>query len=111
VGRTSVTIDAAAFNDVASASRKFSNFLKHSFFCLFDNSIGGGSVALIAAATALRSATVRSSGGRTVPTIVPETRQNSIPEANSSQFARFVKSKKEKDFRGNSKAGESRLSV
>jgi len=47
----------------------------------------------------------------TVPTIVPETRQNSVSRANTSQLARSVKWKRVKDLRGKTKMSERRISV
>ena len=47
----------------------------------------------------------------TVPTIVPETRQNRVSRAYASQLARSVKWKKMKDLRGKTKMSERRISV
>ncbi len=47
----------------------------------------------------------------TVPTIVPETRQNSVSRAYASQLARSVKWKRVKDLRGKMKMVERRISV
>jgi hypothetical protein len=47
----------------------------------------------------------------TVPTIVPETRQNSVSRAHASQLARSVKWKNVKDLRGKTKMVEKRISV
>ena len=47
----------------------------------------------------------------TVPTIVPETRQNSVSGANASQLTRSGKWKKVKDLRGKSKMPETLIDV
>src|SRR5260370_17791614 len=47
----------------------------------------------------------------TVPTIVPETRQNSVSRANATQLASSVKWKNVKVLRGKTKMVERRLSV
>ena len=52
---------------------------------------------------------MRSTG--TVPTIVPETRQNSVSRAYASQLARSLMWKRVKDLRGKMKMVERRISV
>jgi NAD(P)-dependent dehydrogenase (short-subunit alcohol dehydrogenase family) len=53
----------------------------------------------------------RDRDGSTVPTIVPETWQNSASRANASQLDRSVKWKRVKDLRGKSKMSERRIYV
>jgi hypothetical protein len=53
----------------------------------------------------------RGRGRGTVPTIVPETRQNSVSGANTSQLDRSMKWNRVKDLRGKSKMSERRISV
>jgi hypothetical protein len=50
-------------------------------------------------------------GDGTVPTIVPETRQNSAPRADASQLARSVKWKRVKDLRGKTAMAEMLIGV
>ena len=68
-----------------------------------ESSVGDGNPVELNGATAVSCGSV--------PTIVPETRQNSVSRAYASQFARSVKWKRVKDLRGKIKMVERLISV
>jgi hypothetical protein len=77
----------------------------------FDNSIGGCLVDRCACDSQSGASAAKLVACGTVPTIVPETRQNSVSTANTSQLARSAKWKRVKDLREKTTMSERRISV